>query len=331
MPAKQSNTSGTAQQDTTKKRRLGPGAITALVTTVIALMLLVFITPAINSGANNLPLAVSAPEPVKAALTEKIEEGGAFEVVDADSPEDATAKVENRETVGAITATPTGTTITIASGAGAPYAAALKGMATQLEASGQNVTVNDVAPMTPEDPQGVGLNSALLPLIFGGMASAVLLATQLTSATKRTVGAVGVAVFGGLIAAAILQPWFHAVEGNFWLLWTGLTLGILAISTTILGLHSLMGFAGVGIGAVLMMFVSNPLSGFVSGPQWLPDGWGTFGQLMPVGASGTFLRSAAYFDGNGLGGSTWVLLAWIAVGLILVAIGSRHTRASHSL
>ncbi len=38
----------------------------------------------------------------------------------------------------------------------------------------------------------MGLNSALLPLIFGGMASAVLLAIQLTSAGQRTLGAVGV-------------------------------------------------------------------------------------------------------------------------------------------
>lgn len=118
----------------------------------------------------------------------------------------------------------------------------------------------------------MGLNSALLPLIFGGMASAVLLAIQLTSAGQRTLGAVGVAVLGGLVTAAILQPWFHSVDGNFWLLWAGLALGILAISSTILGLYALLGFPGVGIGAVLMLFVSNPLSGFAAGPQWLPDG-----------------------------------------------------------
>lgn len=45
------------------------------------------------------------------------------------------------------------------------------------------------------------------------------------------------------------------MEGNFWLLWTGLTLGILTISATILGLHSLIGFVGVDLGAVLMMIV----------------------------------------------------------------------------
>lgn len=314
-------------QNKVGRRKLGPTAITGLVSTVIALMLLAFLTPNINSGLKDIPLAVSAPEPVKAAITQKIEKSGAFTVVDASSPKDAEDKVKNRETVGAVAAGPEGVTITIASGAGAPYAAALNGMASQLTAEGQEVTVKDVAPMTTEDPQGVGLSSALLPLIFGGMASAALLATQLKSAGKRTLGAVGVAVLGGLVAAAILQPWFHAVEGNFLLLWTGLTLGILAISSTVLGLFSVMGFAGLGLGAVLMLFVSNPLSGLAAGPQWLPAGWGTFGQLMPIGAASTFLRSAAYFDGNGSGMALWVLIAWIVAGLTLTALGARRRKA----
>ncbi|MGX6450634.1 ABC transporter permease [Brevibacterium paucivorans] len=312
--------------ETRKRRQLGPVAITGLVSVIIALMLLAFLTPAIHSGAHDIPLAVSAPEPAKAALTQKIEASGAFKVVDASGPEDAVEKVKNRETVGAVSASPTGTEVTIASGAGAPYAATLKGIASQMEAGGQEVTVNDVAPMTEQDPQGVGLASALLPLIFGGMASSVLLATQLKSASKRTLGAVGVAVLGGLAAAAILQPWFNAVAGSFWLLWAGLSLGILAISSTVLGLFSVMGFGGVGIGAILMLFVSNPLSGFTAGPHWLPAGWGALGQWMPVGAAGTFLRSAAYFDGRGLGASPWVLVAWIVAGLFLIAIGARRQK-----
>ena len=303
-----------------------PGAVTiiGIVSVLIALMLLAFLTPAINSGARDIPLALSAPDAVKPALTQKIEESGAFTVVDAYSLDDAEGRVKSREAVGAVSVSPAGTTITIASGAGAPYAVALTGMASQLKAEGQDVTVNDVAPMTSQDPQGVGLASAVLPLIFGGMASAVLLATQLKSVGKRTLGAIGVAVLGGLVAAAIMQPWFHAVDGSFWLLWAGLGLGILAISSTVLGLFSVLGFAGLGLGAVLILFVSNPLSGIAAGPQWLPGGWGAFGQLLPVGAAGTFLRSAAYFDGRGLGISPWVLVAWILAGLVLIAVGARR-------
>ena len=48
-----------------------------------------------------------------------------------------------------------------------------------------------------------------------------------------------------------------------------------------------------------MLFISNPISGLATGPQWLPHPWGTIGQFLPVGAAGTALRSVAYFDGRG--------------------------------
>ena len=48
------------------RRKLGPTAITGLVSTVIALMLLALLTPAINSGAHDIPLAVLPREVVNA-------------------------------------------------------------------------------------------------------------------------------------------------------------------------------------------------------------------------------------------------------------------------
>ncbi|MGA5196550.1 hypothetical protein [Streptomyces exfoliatus] len=51
--------------------------------------------------------------------------------------------------------------------------------------------------------------------------------------------------------------------------------------------------AGFGLGAVVVMFLGNPLSGVASGPHWLPDGWVTVGQLLPPGASGSLLRANA--------------------------------------
>ena len=44
--------------ETRKRRQLGPVAITGLVSVIIALMLLAFLTPAIHSGAHDIPLAV---------------------------------------------------------------------------------------------------------------------------------------------------------------------------------------------------------------------------------------------------------------------------------
>ena len=195
-------------------------------------------------------------------------------------------------------------------------------------AAADSVEVVDVAPLASGDPTGAGLTSIGLPLVFGGMASAVLLAIVLTAAPwKRVIAAVSIAAAGALIATVVLQPWFGAVDGGFWLTWAGLTAGIAAICLTLIGLHAVAGYAGFALGAVVMMFVSNPLSGLATGPQWLPRGWGALGQMLPVGAAGTWLRSAAYFDGRGMGLAPWVLLGWILAGLLLVAVGAWRGRS----
>src|SRR6187401_2609353 len=65
------------------------------------------------------------------------------------------------------------------------------------------------------------------------------------------------------------------------------------------GLGSLFGRTGLAIGAGLAVLVGNPLSGLTSAPEMLPAGWGTFGQLLPQGATATLLRSTAYFGCSG--------------------------------
>jgi hypothetical protein len=68
------------------QRRKLAGIVLGL-TTVIALMVLAFAAPALNSGAKDLPLAVSGPEPAVARLTSTLETGspGTFEVTAFDS------------------------------------------------------------------------------------------------------------------------------------------------------------------------------------------------------------------------------------------------------
>ena len=104
--------------------------------------------------------------------------------------------------------------------------------------------------------------------------------------------------------------------------------GIASISLVVLGLGMLIGPPGIGLGAVLMLFISNPISGLVAGWWFLPQPWGLIGQYLPLGASATALRSAAYFDGAG-SGRAWVVMAcWMLVGIALAYIGSRRARRS---
>ena len=85
------------------------------------------------------------------------------------------------------------------------------------------------------------------------------------------------------------------------------------------GLAGVMGAAGIGIGAVLTIFLANPLSGLATGPWLLPTGWSTLGQWMPIGATGHLVRSLSFFDGQGFGHAWWSLGLWIVVGLVLLA------------
>lgn len=79
-----------------------------------------------------------------------------------------------------------------------------------------------------------------------------------------------------------------------------------------------------------MLFVSNPLSGMMAGPWFLPQPWGAIGQYLPLGAGGTVMRSAAYFDGAGAGQAWIVLIGWMLVGIALAYIGGRTRKAVSS-
>lgn len=320
----------TAADDTTHPdaRHHGPRVLAGLVlglTVAVCLMLLAFAAPAIHSGPHDLPLAVAGPEPAVTEVTSALQERspGAFEVITYASADEVTAAIEQREAIGGIVLGADGVTIEVASAAGAPYAPLLRNLGAGLAASGQQVTYEDVVPLTQDDPTGAGLSALALPLVFGGLASAGALVTLFKrSRTLRVAGSVAFSVLAGIAATVVLQYWFGTVDGPFWATAAAVSLGIAAISLTILGLESLLGYPGLALGALLMVFIANPLSGMATGPLWLPTPWGTIGQLLPVGAAGTSIRSVAFFDGNGSGAALLVLAIWAVLGLALVGLSS---------
>ena len=90
------------------------------------------------------------------------------------------------------------------------------------------------------------------------------------------------------------------------------------MSSATAGLVALIGPAGLGISAVLMVFVGNPFSGVTSAPELLPGGADHLGQWLPPGAGANLLRSTAYFDGHGAAGHLLVLALWSIGGIAAV-------------
>lgn len=306
-------------------------AVVVALTVAVGLMLLAFAAPVVNSGAHGLPLAVSGPSPAIAQLKGALEQHhpGAFEFTSYATKDEAAQAIQDRETIGGIALGTGGTTIQTAAGAGTPYANLLRSIGAGLAASGQQISYAELAPTTSADPAGSGLAALGLPVVFGGMASAILLFLRGPRSRRARVLTILVfAVLAGLTASAILQFGFHAIDGSYWGFSLALALGIAAIAVTVSGLGALLGFAGIALGAILMLFVANPLSGLATGPQWLPQPWGEVGQFLPVGAAGTVLRSLAYFGGRGAG-TAWVVLGvWALAGLAFTLI--RRPGPAHS-
>lgn len=315
---------------------MGPprGRILGLVlglTAAVALMLLALVLPAAHSGPDHLPIAISGPQAAQRELVGTLEatHPGAFDIVNTGGADQVTTAIKDRSVVGGIALSQSGVTVQTASAAGAPYVTLLHSIGTAMSDKGLKVTYVDVVPYPSGDPSGSGLTALGLPLVFGGMASAVSLSTLLKRRWwLRVVASVVFSVLAGLATTAILQFWIGTLEGTYWEAALTMILGIAAISLTVLGLESLVGYPGLAVGALVMLFVANPLSGIATGSQWLPHPWGTIGQWLPIGATGNAMRGVGFFDGAGARGSLLVLLGWIVFGVALTTIAHiRHARA----
>ena len=82
-------------------------------------------------------------------------------------------------------------------------------------------------------------------------------------------------------------------------------LAVFATGAAVAGLKALIGHAGLGVAALLFVFVGNPWSGIGSAPELLPKAAGFIGQLLPSGAGSQLLRSSAFFDGARGSGKSW--------------------------
>ena len=183
------------------------------------------------------------------------------------------------------------------------------------------VTVTDVVPLSADDARGTGLAVAGLPLAMGGMIGGVLI-SLLVSGTWRRLGAIlAYGVLAGLGLAGILQGWFHILQGSFWANAGAIGLGVIATAATIVGLNALIGKAGIAVGAVITLFIGNPLSSLTQPKEFLPAPWGDVGQWLVPGASGTLLRDVSYFPDTSTAFPWLVLTGWAVAGAVLIAVG----------
>lgn len=307
------------------------GLIVAL-TLGLAILFIAFGLPAAKSGPHDVPIGISGPEAANGQFADMLEQNapGAFAVTYYPGEAALRTAILNRDVYGGIAVTPEGPTLLLASG-GSPMVAQMLGQVGSgiAQHTGAPMRTVDLVPLPPDDPRGTGLGASALPLALAGLLPAVVLVIVFPQQVWLRFGAT--VVFVGVVAltvAGVLHYVFGSIETNFWGVTAGLTLGALATALTLLGLGSLFGRVGLGVGSAAVMLLGNPLSGLASAPEVLPKGWGALGQWLPQGANATLLRSTAYFDGAGATTAILVLTCWALVGMLLILVAALRQRGT---
>ncbi|MCC2313282.1 hypothetical protein [Cellulomonas xiejunii] len=296
---------------------------------VLAILLAIFILPSLKSGPTDLPVGLvgssQEADRFEEALTASAP--GAYHVQEFTDQATLVEAVRGREVVGGFVVGPNGVHSVVASAGGGAIAQSVSATAQAIgTAMGVPVTTDDVVALPTTDPSGIGIGGLAFPLVFGGIVPVVAFRTAFArSNTWKLVGLLTFSVVGGLVVATVLRFPFGSIDSAFLPVAGAMALGIAAMAFPLTGLQEAFGGKGFTIGAMSMMFLGNPFAGIATTAAWLPTGLGAFGQILPPGATGTLVRSVAYFGGTGGLTAGLTLGAWVVIGLVVHAIGSRRT------
>ena len=183
------------------------------------------------------------------------------------------------------------------------------------------VKTSDVVPLAPSDPRGTGLVAAAFPLVMGGMIGGIAVSLLVTGVWRRLVTVLVYSAVAGVGVAAIMQGWFGILQGNFVANAAAAALSLLATGALIVGANALLGTIGIPVGAVITMFIGNPMSSAAQPIQFMPGSWGAIGQFFVPGSSATLLRDLSYFPDANAAGAWLVLAGWAVAGMVLMFAG----------
>lgn len=286
---------------------------------LVGVALILYTWPSARSQPHDVAVGVVAGDRADSVVGRLQDQGGAFNPTRIDSEAAARTAIEDRHIDAAVITAPT-PKVLVASAAGPALAMQITPMLTKVAGSG--ATVEDVVATPSTDPMGAVLGQGVLPLTLAGQLSGILLALTLRPG-KRQLGMVAfVSVVSGVLAWAVTGAWLDVLGPAPWWLESGaFAFTVLAVGAIVLGLHAVLGRAGLPIAFGLLVFVGNAFAGTSSAPELLPDVPHRIGQWLPPGAGNELLRSVAFFHGHGSTHSIVVLGVWSVAGILAVLVG----------
>ena len=316
----------------------GPGPVAAFVQPLgigllVALaFVLTYLTALHKPQPHHLPVGVIAPPDVVAQLQRSIS-APAGDAVDLRPAADAAAARHQLERGRIVAAYLPGqgqaARLLVAGAQGTAVTQTVTGIFTHAAAAqgqGRRLQVEDVVPLSAEDPRGfsgfyVVFGVTLAGFIFGQTSHTY---SRRLPLGHRLIQALGFAVLAGLAVALLAGPLLGVLPGPLVALAGILILLGLATALATMSLTALLGDPGIVLATLLLVILGNATSGGVVAASFLPGGFRQLSPALPPGAATQALGRVDYFDAGAALGPVAVLVAWALGGLLLVAVRGRR-------
>jgi hypothetical protein len=202
--------------------------------------------------------------------------------------------------------------------------------------AGVPLAVDDVRPLPPGDPRGLGSFMLVVGWIIGGYLGMTLLSRVRAAAgasVRATAVTLGMAALYALASAALgvvlIDPMMGVLIGHPWTLLAAGSLVVFSATVVTAALTSLLGLPGIVIAIVMFVVLGNPTSGGSVPVQMLSGGYRFLAGVLPTNAAVGLVRGFAYFDGNQIARPLLVLSLYAAVSLVIcLGLALRRARAA---
>ena len=301
--------------------------VAPVVAGLLALVTLIgLIGPAIKSPSpHDIPVGLVGPAPAVEQISSAFSTNapGVFTFTTYGNEADAVAGLDSRSLDGVLVIGQSGPRLIVAGAAGDAVTGVITAAFTSLfQKQGQALPVETIHPFAAGDPHGLILFFVVLAILISTLIAQALVGL------RRGVGFVTQAVLVvvyAVVAAPVamgLATWIAGDYGpGFWSATALAALASAAIGAVVAGMAALLGRPGVALAALIAVLLDLVCSGGPIGSQLLPDAYRWLAPAMPAGQLYSAMRGALYFGGAGVVEPELVLAAWLAGGVVLMALG----------
>ncbi|WP_431948535.1 ABC transporter permease [Actinacidiphila sp. bgisy167] len=219
----------------------------------------------------------------------------------------------------------------LVSAAGASVARVLAAAApTAAAQAGVRLSLGDLKPLQPGDPQGLAIFYITLAAVIVGFLGAVQLTVHASELRplERFAAIVVYSALGSLSIVAVVDWGLHVLRLPFPESWAVLTLTMVTSGLVFTAFYMLFDKWAILPTWLLMVLLGNPSSGGAVSWLLLPQPLGVIGRWLPPGASVNAQHNAIYFADDQYAFPYLVLLGW-AVAAAAIAWIWRRRRYPH--